>query len=219
MIRRFLFQAGLAATALVLLTSCATTVPVYNGYFGPDKPATEVAAVTIPWEVQIRAINGERPPLLLSAGRAREYRLNIVAGPQEWIVCYYDPFAQEHAGWDQWIDRTKPVPLRFTVQAGRSYRLLFETAVQSPALRKAGQQVRFWVADEAGAVVPEPPAKVPATAPAVPPNVTTAPTPSSTETTAPVALEKATLDQLKNWWRIAGPEERKAFLEWTHEQP
>lgn len=187
---------------VVLVSGCATT-STQNLYSGPERPIEEVATVIVPWQIQVRDVNGQKVPMSLFSGSEKESTLRVLPGPQEWSVRYYDPFADDRQGRNPYaVDQTGIVSLRFNAEAGHVHRLNFETPEQNPTLRDAKQQVRFLVAD-AGTnnsqyIVVEQDTKQP-----VP---------------EPVAFEQATLDQLKNWWRVAGPAERRAFLEWVDEE-
>jgi hypothetical protein len=211
-------NAGMMVLIVVLLGGCATT-STFNLYPGPEKSADEVATVLVPWQVQVRSANGEKDKGSLFGGSEKESSYRVLPGPQDWRVRYYDPFADDRPSrnQDRIVDRTEAVPLRFNAEAGRTYRVRFETSEQNPALRNVSQPVRFWVTEESASgsqPMPVQPDNMSAK-----PEVASSATPSaSTTAPAPVTLEKAALEQLKSWWNVAGSMERKAFLDWIHEE-
>jgi uncharacterized protein YccT (UPF0319 family) len=189
------------ALAVVLLLSGCATPSTQNLYSGPERPADEVASVVVPWQIQVRSVNGQKVPLSLFSGSQKESTVRVLPGAQEWSVRYYDPFADDRRDRDPYVDQTGVVPLRFTAEAGRAYRLKFETPKEDPALRDAKQQVRFLVAESDSDV----------SQPGVEPD-------GAQRAPEPVAIEQAALDQLKSWWRVAGPAERREFMEWANEK-
>jgi hypothetical protein len=207
---------NVAAAAVVLLSGCATTSTT-KLYPGPERAPGEVASVVVPWQVQVRNVNGMKVPIALFAGSVKESTVCILPGPQEWSVRYYDPFADERSDYDSnpyIVDRTGPVSLQFTADAGHTYQVTFETPEQNPALRDAVQKVKFRVV-ESGREVAQPVIEQAAAQAGSKPAVADEGGPARVE---PVALEAATLDQLKKWWNVAGSAERKAFMEWANEK-
>lgn len=190
-----------ACAVSVLLAGCATT-STRNLYPGPERPDGELASVIVPWQIQVRNANGQKVPMSLFGGSEKETTVRVLPGAQEWSLRYYDPFADDRQGHDPYaVDQSAVMSLRFAAEAGHVYRLNFETPEQNPTLRDAKQQVRFLVV-EAGQDVSQ----------TVVEQDIERPVPE------PVAMEQATLDQLKSWWRVAGAAERKAFLEWINEK-
>ena len=191
----------LAFGVAVLAAGCATT-STQNLYSGPELSPDQIATVIVPWQIQVRNVNGQEVTMSLFSDSVKESALRVLPGAQEWKVRYYDPFADDRKDRNtHGVDKTGIVSLRFNAQAGHAYRLDFETPEQNPALRNAKQQVMFLVAEagvtNSSSIVVEQDAKSPVS--------------------EPVALEQATLEQLKSWWRVAAPAERKAFLEWVDE--
>jgi len=191
----------LAFCVAVLAVGCATT-STHNLYSGPEQPLEQVASVIVPWQVQVRNVNGQKVPMSLFSGSETESTLRVLPGTQEWCVRYYDPFAEDRLNRDPYaVDQSAIVSLRFAAEAGHVYRLNFETPEQNPALRDAKQRVTFLVAGVGQDV-----------SPTVVEQDIERPDPKA------VAIEQATLDQLKSWWRVAGAAERKAFMEWVNEK-
>jgi hypothetical protein len=198
-----------AFAAVVLLAGCATT-STRDLYSGPERPSEELASVIVPWQVQIRNVNGERLPMSLFSGSEKASTFRILPGAQEWSVRYYDPFADDRQNRDPYaVVQSAIVSLRFAAEAGHVYRLKVETPEQNASLRDAKDPVRFSVVGEDGTeaapVERRPPCPVDAGR-------------TSTSALPPATFEQATLDQLKNWWRVAAPAERKAFLEWVDDE-
>jgi len=192
---------GIGAAA-ILLAGCATT-STQNLYPGPERAPGQVATVIVPWQIQIRSVNGQSVAPSLFGGSEKESMIRVLPGAQEWQVRYYDPFADDRRDrHPQAVDRTGILSLRFEARAGVLYRLAFETPEQNPSLRDAEQKVRLFLTTEAGQDVSQP-AVGHVDEPWVP---------------EPVPLEQATLEQLKSWWRAAGANERQAFMEWVNEE-
>lgn len=198
--------AACVAAAVVVLAGCATP-SAHKLYDGPERPAAEVASVMVPWQVQVRSVNGQKTPLSLYTGSAGESNLRVLPGAQDWQVLYSDPFADEREDHRNpyRVDKSGVETLRFQADAGHVYRIRFETPDSNPSLRNARQQVSFSVVETASGE--EQPAMVI--------RGVSSPAPGPAEA---VPFEQATLDQLKNWWRAAGPAERKAFKEWIDEE-
>lgn len=197
---------GVMAVAVILLAGCATP-SAHNLYTGPERSIEEVAAVVVPWQVQVREVNGQKTPLSLFGGSSGEATLRVLPGAQDWQVLYSDPFADEREDHRNpyRVDKSGVETLRFHADAGHVYRIRFETPDSNPSLRNARQQVSFSVVETASGE--EQPAMVI--------RGVSSPAPGPAEA---VPFEQATLDQLKNWWRAAGPAERKAFKEWIDEE-
>jgi hypothetical protein len=101
-----------AFVAVVLLAGCATN-STFNLYPGPEKPSDEVATVIVPWQIQIRSVNGQKIPMSLLAGSEKESTFRVMPGAQVWDVRYYDPFADDRKDRNPYaVDQTGSPVLR-----------------------------------------------------------------------------------------------------------
>ena len=63
--------------AVILLAGCATN-STFNLYPRPEKPSDEVVTVIVPWQIQIRSVNGQKIPMSLLANSEDERRKGVV---------------------------------------------------------------------------------------------------------------------------------------------
>jgi len=208
----------LLAALAGFVSGCASTAFV-KAYPGAERPAVQLASVIVPASVEVRSVNGEKLPNVTGMLRAREYTVATVPGAQNWSVRYYQPLADGYYADPQAVTESPWTPLKFEAAAGQAYRLQVETPRENPKLRYEKERVRFSVGVEKAASIQAAAIRQPQSLPPVPVAGDSAKPAAVPKTEAPQTLESAALQQLQNWWRAAGAQERSAFLNWIKTQP
>jgi len=220
----------LTITLTGFVSSCASTAFV-KAYPGAERPAAQLATVVVPASVEVRSANGEKLPNVTGMLRAKQYTIATLPGPQDWSVRYYQPLAEGYYADPSTVTDSPWTPLQFAAVAGQTYRLSVETPRENPKLRNASEQVCFSIVAEQKAVstqpsaISQPKAEPPVlvVTPVAPPTPAKSaeppPPPPALKAEVPQTIESATLQQLQNWWRAAGPQERQAFRDWIKTQP
>ena len=228
----------LAFAVVGLLSGCATPMSSVKAYPGAERPADQVATITVPASVEVRSVNGAKQPNITGTLLKATYSIATLPGAQEWSLRYNAPLAGGYYEQRGTVTETAWMPLQFTAEAGGIYRLAVDVPRNNASTRDATEKVRFNIAKEGQAPavpraapapavvaapapvaitpVPLPAAVVPASAPIAfaPP-----PLPQVSQTAAPQTLETAAFEQLKKWWNAAGPSERQSFRDWLKTQP
>jgi len=214
------------ALAAVSLASGCATAPFVKGYPGAERPAVQLAAVTVPTSVEVRTVNGEKVPNLTYKLYTKQYTVATLPGDQTWSVRYSNPMAGGYyADPTSVVTESRWMDLRFRADAGQTYSLKVFTPTDDLTLRHGHNQVRFSVAAEqapAGSASPRAPVAAvppPSALPVAPPSATPVTPPPATHVEAPQTIEAAALKQLQSWWQAAGPQERQAFRAWLQTQP
>ena len=232
-----------ALVAVGLLAGCATPVSFVKAYPGAERPADQVATITVPASVEVRSINGAPQPNITGTLLKATYTITTLPGAQTWTVRYNAPLAGGYYDQRDVVTETAWLPFEFTAEAGGAYRLSVDVPRHSASTRDAEKKIRFGIAKEGQApavtgaapapapvagAAPAPVARAPAPALApvalalAPAPVAPAPPPPPLQISQPAApqtLETAAFEQLKKWWTAAGPSERQSFRDWLKTQP
>lgn len=188
------FRPSWIAAACLFAAGCATTPTTTKLYDGPDRPATELARVMVPYTIGIQDINGSKPNSEMRLQSAKEQQLLLLPGTYVFGVRFSSPyeFGTDHPGLS-----TLRTDHKANLEAGHTYR--FKSRVKGD---DASAHVDVWIEDEGTTAqvddVPTEPAPKPAAA---------AETPST-----PPASPSSSLDDLKRDWKNASPDARAEFL-------
>jgi uncharacterized protein YccT (UPF0319 family) len=199
---------ALLVSAMMWLTGCASTGPI-RLYEGPARQQADVTHIQVPEQVQVMAMDGvEVTGALLQRGQA----LEVLPGEHVLTLRYVQLF-QINSN-DHEVVRSRQAALRFTAEAGETYRLEMDVQSSLDAARKFAKSPAFRVVNvKSGAMEQSVAIKSYAEASLVD-TITKA-----FESTQQQAQGQTHLDLLKDVWTRAVPEERTAFKKWLEQQP
>jgi uncharacterized protein YccT (UPF0319 family) len=206
-------QTILVMAALVAAGGCATAPKGVRMYPGDSQPADKVAQLAAAVDYDVKTIDGASTGRgMFSSGGAVVYEL--LPGPHEVVVRFYSPLEGGNS-FDR-PDRSDFQTLRFDAAVGRRYVLNRKTVgrdiVLSISEAGAVEAMATVVAPVKKPVAMTPPAKAPETVAAKPE------TPSHEKAESVEAPKITPLDNLKQWWFYASPDQRAIFRKWIDEQ-
>ena len=239
---RHLFATILSAVVLsVLCAGCASVVRTEQWYQGDPLPADEVSMLSIPYEVDLIAIDGQRVPLQKRFKAEKELLMELLPGSHEVTVRYYMPNDMDVVGtyWEP-PDRTNPTDISYNAVAGQSYKVGFN-------IDQENKKIDLFIEDaDSGKLVaapekektskpkrperPEKPAKVESAVEEeevvavieeevnVEPEVVAIEELDEPEEDVSM-LSVDSLERLKYWWLQAGESDRKEFRKWIIDAP
>ena len=124
--------AGLVLAAGLFAAGCATT-QVDRAYEGPARPASEVAALSVPYQVDLLTIDGKSAPGSSMFTTVDRRDVELLPGIHEIVARYNSPY-DDHATFSD----PEPVFLRFAAEAGARYDLRFE-------LGRSARRATLWI--------------------------------------------------------------------------
>ncbi len=138
--RRFLLLSGL----FLLLTACSST-PIQL-YPGAERPASEIATLRVPIEVEVYSLNGKKldsaPAILGTADR----QLQLLPGHYKLLVFYSNIWqitADEHT-----TVKSQPVAFDLQLQTGHTYQLDFTEAGSYNEAKQFEDHFQPWITDK-----------------------------------------------------------------------
>lgn len=217
----------LTAIAFLFLTACLST-PVYQAYEGEAKADNEIAVFNIPAAFNLLAIDGAKySRVSIKDGNT----IKLLPGIHEYLIEYQD-------FWDSNGDDTekvtsKPIAIRFTVQAGNQYTIDFgkiENVEQSQAF---ADKPKIAIIDLASRQTVSAEIKYnrylvgflgslfgPSTAaPSQPAAMSSQPAPAAPASNKPgTKHDGKALEMLKYWWETADKTQQDRFQTWLKNQ-
>ncbi len=230
---RSLFVTAMAC----LLAACAQQPPVQL-YSGAPLPQSEVLALVVPTELEIRSINGQPHSAANSMFGASDKRLHLQPGAYQ-IHAFYKNGFDIDGGISHELVRGRTAIFNFEGKAGETWRLDFDRPQNLAEARAFETNFPAWamntrtgerheaqagnrntsvlsamlgsseVAPESTSVAPLGAATLPAAKP-----VALLPAPTAT---AALPHSDATLTTLQQMWNLLTPESRAAFLTWVQQ--
>lgn len=192
------FALLIAALAAGLLCGCSSTRTV-RLYAGAERPADELAILTVPGEVVILSLDRFEAPRISQTFVGRTRRYEIPAGKhtlRAQLSAIVDLGRDDHK-----VVESDPVTVNFSAAPGMAYRLDYEDPASNAGDGMA--DVRMWILEVGVAVVPARRPVADSSAPDDP----DPPRSSGTEGVDPA-------DMLRYWWNEASPEQRREFQRW-----
>lgn len=224
---------ALALLAFALLAGCAH--PPLKLYEGPDRPATELATLTVPEEVEVISVNGKDVEGARGLMRKGDAVLQLAPGRYEVLAFYREIWQTGDAH-----DTLKSDPALFDVDAaaGGQYRIGYDAPRTYEEAQRLAARFSGWVEDRATgtrtpsrdsglafrkglagtlgsseALVGAPSRAGGGQGIAPLPPATATPGTLPTSTSLPPVPPDA-LQAMKDWWAHATPQERQAFRQW-----
>lgn len=198
----------LVVPAVMLLAGCTTTGSV-RLYEGQARHPAEVTQIRVPEQVQVMAMDGvEVTGTLLQRGQS----LEVLPGEHVLTLRYVQLFQINSE--DHEVVRSRQAALRFTAEAGATYRLEMDAQPSLDAARKFARDPKFRMVNEGSGAVEQSTAIKSYAEASLVDTITRA-----FESTQSQAQGQTHLDLLKDVWGRATPQERTAFREWVEQQP
>lgn len=211
-----------AVTASAMLaTGCATTKGL-RLYPGDARPVDSIAQIIVSAEFDVKTIDGTKTSAGMFA-TARESVFEILPGRHEIVARFYSPFengSPSSATTYDKPDRSEYQTLILEAAPGRRYSIQRRTEDRNIILFMNGSGAAQPLAIAAVPAKPatmqqdETPAPAKIAAPAA--QIPAAAEPAKKETVEPPRITP--LDNLKQWWFYASPQERAQFRDWMNAQ-
>lgn len=232
------------AAASLLLSACASSdIRLYDG---PQKPANEIARISMPEQLEVASINGKNVPGAEGLVSKGDKHLEVAPGRYQLLVFYREGWNLQAEG-----DILKSDPALFTIdaQAGHQYRIDYQHPNDYAGAKALAADFKGWVTDQttggrtasqdsglkfnrglmaqmAGRdeLVPVAAAAADGSGaqvvePLAPAGAVAAATTSPTAAVTGNADKTAQwLDLMKGWWQQASTDERREFLKWIGEK-
>lgn len=199
---------GAGVIVALMMTACTTQGPV-RLYEGAERPAAEVATVSAPEQVQIMAVDGRE---VTGTMLQRNQVLTVLPGDRVFSLRYVELFqmgADEHE-----VVRSRQAALRFTAEAGATYRIEYDKQGSLDAARKFSKDPRFRLVNVKEGTVSESTAIKSYAEASLVDTISKAFDSAESKAQGPTHL-----DLLKDVWGRASPEERAGFRVWLDQQP
>lgn len=218
-----------------LLAACSST-PI-KLYPGAEKPASKIATLKIPVEIEILTLNGKKisaSHTLLGTG---DQQLQLLPGSYDLLV-YYKNIWKTGADSHKTV-RSQPVTFHLKLAAGHSYQMAFHKPTNTQKSENFIQQFSPWVVDEktgnrtnsqtanvkfsdsffsqlVGATALVKTGKQDAAGNQIIAPLNSAPVQPTTSTASKPTKpsQSSYLDMLKAQWNLASKAEKRAFLQW-----
>lgn len=132
----------LAALLPLALAACAS--PGLRLYDGPQRPAGEVAVVTLPEQLEVASINGTEVPGAKGMWTRGDKRLELAPGRYELLVYYREVW---QANGDSDVLRSNPALFTVDAAAGHEYRIDYPHPPRYDDARALSKDFHGWVED------------------------------------------------------------------------
>lgn len=211
------------AVLALLAGGCSTVKGPVRGYSGPERPDQAVARVSVPTDLEVRSIDGKEVKLPYAAGET--YQVRLLPGRHRLRLVYKHLWGNASGV----MVTSRPMDLEFDARAGAVYRVGFPEPRSEDDASVYAAAPKAWLIDSAsGARVESSEVQgvgilrgvlsaVPVGAPP------SSPAPSTHAGAVGADAEQQVMNadpaaRLRFWWKLASPEQRRQFLDWTRRQ-
>ena len=204
---------------VLTLGACVSDYGVHRIYDGPPLPASQIAIIKVPGDIDIDEVDGKSIITLLSGDPSE---IQVLPGTHKIGLRYFQIFDKDD---NMSKIKSHTVTKYLTAQAGRVYQVEHTSPTNLLEARKYAPHFDFTIREIGGSAANQVAASEkigPQSAPAVAAGATAAAAvtaqsnagPKSDISTAGRPEEKTTLEKLKYWWGQASDAERQNFRSW-----
>ncbi len=210
--------------AAVFLSACASVKGPVRSYSGAPRPAGEIACVMVPVDLEVRRIDGKKVEIpYRPEGR---YEVQLLPGEHRLQLVYKHLWGDSISSM---LVVSDVMALQFQARAGATYRIDYPQLADESAATAYADEPRAWLTDPATGTRVEAVAVAAggsqinrairgAFAGGGAASAAAAPGADGTAAAERRVLEADRLERLKFWWKLADPDQRQQFLDWTQQQ-